>query len=203
MSIAIYLTLARIAFSPLFLVVYLYYETWGVNLSILPYILLFLLSICELSDLFDGMVARATNQVTDLGKLLDPMADSIFRLSVFLTFTQGIIQLPLSLVLIFLYRDLAISTLRTVCALRGVALAARLSGKVKAVLQAITVFFIIVLMIPYSLGIITLDVLREISLYSVIATAIYTVYSGLEYIYANRTYIKKAILLTSTPTPRG
>jgi len=197
MSVALYLTLARIAFSPLFLVVYLYHESWGVSLYILPYILLFLMSICELSDLFDGMVARATNQVTDLGKLLDPMADSIFRLSVFLTFTQGLIQLPLPLVLIFFYRDSAISTLRTVCALRGVALAARLSGKIKAVLQAIVAFFIIILMIPYSLGIITLDLLRDISLYSIVTVAVYTVYSGLEYIYANRTYIKKALLLPS------
>lgn len=199
MSTPIYLTLARVAFSPIFLVVYLYHERCGINLYLLPYMLLFLLSICELSDLFDGMVARATNQVTDLGKLLDPMADSIFRLSVFLTFTQGIIQLPLSLVLIFLYRDSVISTLRTVCALRGVTLAARLSGKIKAVLQAATAFFIIILMIPYSLGMITLDTLQEISLYSVMATAVYTVFSGLEYIYANRSYIKKALLLSTTP----
>lgn len=199
MSTAIYLTLARVAFSPLFLVVYLYHESWGVSVYLLPYILLFLLSICELSDLFDGMVARATNQVTDLGKLLDPMADSIFRLSVFLTFTQGLIQLPLSLVLIFLYRDSAISTLRTVCALRGVTLAARLSGKIKAVLQAATAFFIIMMIIPYSLGMITLDVLREVSFYSVMATAMYTVFSGLEYIYANRSYIKKALLLSTSP----
>ena len=196
MSIAIYLTLARIAFSPLFLLIYLYYESFGISLYLLPYLLLFLLGICELSDLFDGIVARRTNQVTDLGKILDPMADSIFRLSVFLTFTQSIIQLPLPLVLIFLYRDSVISTLRTVCALRGVALAARLSGKVKAVFQAITAFFIIIMMIPYSLGLITLDLLRDVSLYSVVATAAYTIYSGLEYIYANRSYIKKALLLT-------
>lgn len=196
MSVAIYLTLARIAFAPLFLLVYLYHESWGLSLFFLPFVLLLLMGLCELSDLFDGIVARRTNQVTDLGKLLDPMADSIFRLSVFLTFTQGIIQLPLPLVLVFLYRDSAISTLRTVCALRGVALAARLSGKIKAVLQALTAFFIIILMIPYSLGMISLDVLRDISFYSVVATAAYTVYSGLEYIYANRTYIKKAILLT-------
>lgn len=196
MSIALCLTLARIAFSPLFLILYLYYEDFGISLFLLPYLLLMLLGISELSDLFDGFVARRTNQVTDLGKILDPMADSIFRLSVFLTFTQGLILLPLPLVLVFLYRDSAISTLRTVCALRGVALAARLSGKIKAVIQAMTAFFIIILMIPYSLGLVTLDFLREISLYSVIATATYTVYSGLEYIYANRAYIKRALLRT-------
>jgi CDP-diacylglycerol---glycerol-3-phosphate 3-phosphatidyltransferase len=197
LSVALYLTLARIVFGPLFFLVYLYYEDFGISLYLLPYLLILLLGFSELSDLFDGFVARRTNQVTDLGKILDPMADSIFRLSVFLTFTQGLIQLPLPLVLVFLYRDSAISTLRTVCALRGVALAARLSGKIKAVIQALTACFIIVLMVPYSLGLITLDSLRDISLYSVIGTAFYTVFSGLEYIYANRTYIKKALLLTA------
>jgi CDP-diacylglycerol---glycerol-3-phosphate 3-phosphatidyltransferase len=193
LSIALYLTLVRIILSPLFLVVYLYHEQFGINLVLLPYILILLLGLSELSDLFDGFFARKKNQVTDLGKLLDPMADSIFRLSVFFTFTQGLIQLPILLVLFFLYRDSIISTLRTVCALRGVALAARLSGKIKAVIQGITALFILILMIPYSLGYIDLALLRQISLFSVIVTCLYTIYSGLEYIYANRNYIKRAL----------
>lgn len=179
--------------SPIFLVVYLYHESFGISLFVLPYVLIVLLGLSELSDLFDGFLARRKNQVTDLGKILDPMADSIFRLSVFLTFTQGLIKLPLLLVFVFLYRDTIISTLRTVCALRGVALAARLSGKIKAVIQAITAFFILILMIPYSLGYIDLAYLRIISLYSVVVAAAYTIYSGVEYIYANRNYLRKAL----------
>ena len=179
--------------SPIFLVVYLYHESFGISLLVLPYVLILLLGLSELSDLFDGFLARKKNQVTDLGKILDPMADSIFRLSVFLTFTQGLIQLPLLLVFVFLYRDTVISTLRTVCALRGVALAARLTGKIKAVIQAVIALFILILMIPYSLGYMDLSTLRSISFYSVIVCATYTIYSGIEYIYANRNYIKKAL----------
>lgn len=179
--------------SPVFLVIYLYHESFGISKLFLPYALIILWGLSELSDLFDGFVARKKNQVTDLGKILDPMADSIFRLSVFLTFTQGLIQLPLLLVFVFLYRDTVISTLRTVCALRGVALAARLTGKIKAVIQAVTALFILILMIPYSLGYLRLEALQEISLYSVAVAAFYTVYSGVEYIYANRNYIKKAL----------
>lgn len=193
MGIPLYLTLVRIILSPLFLIVYLYHEGMGINIVLLPYILILLLVISELSDLFDGLIARKKNQVTDLGKLLDPMADSIFRLSVFLAFTQGVIQLPLLLVCVFFYRDSIISTLRTICALRGVALAARLSGKIKAAMQAMTAFFILILMIPYSWGCLSAECLRVISLYSVIAAAVYTVYSGLEYVYANRNYIKRAL----------
>jgi CDP-diacylglycerol--glycerol-3-phosphate 3-phosphatidyltransferase len=163
----------------------------GLPLTMLPYILLFLLTLSELSDFFDGFFARKWDQVTELGKILDPMADSIARISVFLTFTQGFIKLPLLLVFVFLYRDSIISTLRTVCALRGVALAARISGKVKAVIQAIAAFLIVGLMIPYSVGLLSEKVLQICSLYIVGAAAVYTLFSGVEYIYANRIYIKK------------
>lgn len=193
MGIALYFTLTRLLVGPIFLILYLYYEQFGIKLTVLPYLLLGLLAISELSDLFDGFFARKKNQVTELGKLLDPMADSIFRLSVFLSFTQGIVKLPLLLVLLFLYRDSIISTLRTLCALRGVALGARLSGKIKAVLQAATTLFILVLMIPYTLGVLDLKLFRLISFFSVLLTCGYTLYSGVEYIYANRLYIKKAI----------
>lgn len=198
LSIPLSLTLTRVALSPLFLAVYLYHQEMGISLFFLPYFLIFLVIMCELSDLFDGILARKKNQVTDLGKILDPMADSIFRLSVFLTFTQGLINLPLWVVLIFLYRDSIISTLRTICALRGVALAARFSGKVKAVIQASAAILILVMMIPYSLGYVNLSFLREFSFYTMLVTAVYAVFSGAEYIYANRSFIQKAIGLTYT-----
>jgi CDP-diacylglycerol--glycerol-3-phosphate 3-phosphatidyltransferase len=198
LSMPLILTLLRILLGPIFLFVYLYFQNLGISLMWLPYILLFLAGMSELSDVFDGALARRHNKVTDLGKLLDPMADSIFRLSVLLAFTQGIIQLPLLLVCIFFYRDIAISTLRTLCALRGIALAARLSGKIKAVVQAAVVFFILILMIPYTFGYLDAALLRAISFYSVLTAALYTLYSGAEYVVANRTYIKKAIGLSTS-----
>ncbi len=193
MSAPLILTLSRILLGPIFLVVYLYHDAFGISMQWLPYILIMLAGYSELSDLFDGELARRHNKVTDLGKLLDPMADSVFRFSVILAFTQGVIQLPLILVSIFFYRDTIISTLRTLCALRGYALAARLSGKVKAVIQAAVGFFIMIMMIPYSLGTLSGEALREISFYSVLVAAAYTLFSGIEYILANRPYIKKAL----------
>ncbi|GAB4186554.1 MAG: CDP-diacylglycerol--glycerol-3-phosphate 3-phosphatidyltransferase [Simkaniaceae bacterium] len=192
MQIALYLTLGRLLLGPIFLIFYLHYQSLGISILVLPYALLFLLTLSELSDFFDGFFARRWDQVTELGKILDPMADSIARISVFLTFTQGMIKLPLLLVFVFLYRDSIISTLRTVCALRGVALAARISGKIKAVVQAIAAFVIVILMIPYTLGMLSQSFLQICSLYIVSAAAAYTLYSGIEYIYANRLYIKKA-----------
>lgn len=165
---ALFLTLARIFISPIFLFIYLKYEMLGIRLVTLPFILLGLLVLSELSDFFDGFVARKWNQVTDLGKILDPMADSIARISVFLAFTQGFVQLPLMLVLVFLYRDVFISMLRTLCALRGVTLAARKTGKIKAVIQAIAAFAILLLMIPYTTEDLSLRLLQSASFYIVL-----------------------------------
>ncbi|HEY2811462.1 MAG TPA: CDP-alcohol phosphatidyltransferase family protein [Rhabdochlamydiaceae bacterium] len=193
MSIALVLTLSRILLGPIFIIVYLYYQQLGISLGCLPYILLGLAGISELSDLFDGAIARKMNKVTELGKLLDPMADSIFRLSVLLAFTKGFVQLPLLLVSIFFYRDTIISTLRTVCALRGIALAARMSGKIKAVIQAAVCFFILLFMIPYSIGYIDITQLQAAGFYSVLVGAVYTLFSGIEYVIANRSYILRAL----------
>jgi len=194
-SLANYLSFIRIFISPIFLFVYLEYETFNLNLMTLPYVLLFLFGVSELSDACDGYIARKYNEVTDLGKILDPMADSIYRISVFLTFTLPPIQLPMILIFILLYRDSVVSTLRTICALKGFALAARPSGKLKAAIQAFSAFVIIVLLIPYSLGHLPEDTLHITSTIIVTVASIYTVFSGIDYIYANRQYVAKLITI--------
>jgi CDP-diacylglycerol--glycerol-3-phosphate 3-phosphatidyltransferase len=193
MNLAHFFTFLRIFISPLFPILYLGYEWLGIPLWVVPYLMLALLTVSEFSDVFDGFLARRKNQVTDLGKVLDPMADSITHISLFLTFTQGVVRLPLLIVLVFLYRDFFISTLRTLCALRGVALAARLSGKMKAVAQASVAFLIVLLMIPYTMGHLSLFHLQQISLGAVSIVAAYTFVSAWDYFYANRHYIKKAL----------
>lgn len=195
MSIANYFTFIRIFISPIFLLVYIAHADMGISNVVLPYVLLFLLGVSELSDAFDGFLARKYNQVTDLGKILDPMADSISRISVFLTFTLDPVHLPMLLIFVFIYRDSVISTLRTICALKGFALAARPSGKIKAVIQAISAFLILILMIPHSLGALSTDHLRQISTLIVTCAAAYTVYSGIDYLHANRLYVKKILTL--------
>lgn len=193
MSLANYLTFIRIFISPIFLLVYVAHESFGISTTLLPYVLLFLLGVSELSDAFDGFVARRYNQVTDLGKILDPMADSIARISVFLTFTLDPVHLPMLLIFVFIYRDSVISTLRTICALKGFALAARPSGKVKAVIQAVAAFLILLLMIPHSLGMLSTDHLRQLSTLFVTFAAAYAIYSGIDYLHANRIYVKKIL----------
>ena len=193
MTIANIITFSRLLISPIFLMVYLKYESLGLSLKSMPIVLLLLSALLEFSDFADGYLARKYSQVTDLGKLLDPMADSIARITIFLTFTAGIVQLPMILVFIFLYRDSVVSTLRTICALRGYTLAARRSGKIKAVLQASATACIILLLIPYAWGKIELDTLRLWSTVAVSIACIYAVFSLVDYFLANRYYIKKML----------
>ncbi len=195
MSVANYLTFIRIFISPIFLALYVKYRYLGITPHAIPYILLFLLAVSELSDFADGYFARKLNQVTDLGKIFDPMADSLARISVFLAFTTAPVRVPILLVFIFIYRDAVISTLRTICALRGIALAARPSGKIKAVLQSIIAFLITGMLIPHSMHLISTLTLRTVSEWSVGIVGVYALFSGFDYIWANRRHIK--VLLTT------
>lgn len=162
---------------------YLYGTALGKGLF---YLLLAILALCEISDILDGFLARRHNKVTELGKVLDPMADSIFRLTVFFSFTQGVVGLPLLLVLVFFLRDAIVNTVRTLCALQGVALAARPSGKIKAIVQAVTTFFILILLLAEA------SAFKALSFYVTLAAAVYTFGSGVDYIVANWRLIRKA-----------
>lgn len=201
MTIANTLTFFRIFVSPIFFLVYIEHDHFGISSTLLPYILLALLSVSELSDALDGFLARRYNQVSDFGKLMDPMADSIYRISIFLTFTQPPVSMPLPLIFIFIYRDSVISYLRTICALKGFTLAARTSGKIKAILQAIAAFAIIILMIPESMGVITAQTLSYASTWIVSVVAIYTIFAAIEYLYANKSYIMR--MLTDPPSEKA
>lgn len=163
----------------------------GISGTYVPFLLLLIMGICEISDFLDGFIARRRRKVSDLGRVLDPMADSIFRLTVFFSFTQGVIQLPLLLVLVFFFRDAIVNALRTLCGLSGIVLSARVSGKIKAVVQASAAFFILILMVPYSYGCLDLESLQKMSLAVASVAAAYTVLSGIEYFNANWSVIKK------------
>lgn len=94
-----------------------------------------LFGIMEISDFVDGLVARRTGSVTDIGKIFDPFADSVARLTYFLSFMVAGIMPPW-LFLLVLYRDLGVSFVRLLAMKKGVAMGAQLSGKIKAFVYA-------------------------------------------------------------------
>ena len=92
-----------------------------------------------------------------------------------------------------LYRELIISTLRTLCGLKGFALAARKSGKIKALMQGFFGIFIVVSIILHQNGILSLFFIKKFSFYLVFIVSVYSIATAIDYIYANKKYLKKLI----------
>jgi CDP-diacylglycerol---glycerol-3-phosphate 3-phosphatidyltransferase len=90
--------------------------------------------LAEASDLLDGYVARLTGQVSAPGKILDPMADALYRGLVFLAFAfNG--WIPVWMMAPIFVRDLIVANLREYAERQGKTQGARLSGKIKAIVQ--------------------------------------------------------------------
>ena len=132
MSLANFLTSLRIFLSPFFLVVFFLPEWSDGSFKLASVIIFWLLFIVmELSDLFDGMAARASGTVSDLGKVFDPFADVVSRMTYFLCLV-GIGLMPIWVFAIIMYRELGIIFIRLLAVRKGFVMGARMGGKLKA-----------------------------------------------------------------------
>lgn len=167
------LSLSRIVLSPLVIFLYFYnsYTT-----AIIAFIMLILL---EITDALDGAMARKLNIVSDMGKVLDPYADTILHLVLFTIFLyEG--SMPIWMFLVALYRDMLSIFIRILSGLSGLAVAAKFSGKLKTFSRAfavILVFFIKILKytsieLPYD----------SIIYYTFLVVTIITIYSFFDYL---------------------
>jgi CDP-diacylglycerol--glycerol-3-phosphate 3-phosphatidyltransferase len=129
-------TSLRLILAPFFFVVYRLPEwlpAWsGVLVPVTVPVLWALFIISEISDLLDGKIARSRQEVSDFGKLYDPFADTLVRITYFLCFVlDGI--LPAVLFAVVLYREFSILFLRLQMMKKGITMGARRGGKIKAV----------------------------------------------------------------------
>ena len=98
----------------------------------------------ELSDFFDGQIARRTGQISDFGKLYDPMCDSIFHTVVWMSF-QAVGWVSVYFVILFFVRDIVVNYIRIYFATQKIVLAARMTGKIKAAMQGVAQISIVAL----------------------------------------------------------
>ena len=88
--------------------------------------------------LLDGWVARTFNQQSEFGAQFDPLADSLYRIGAFTALAAaGLI--PVWAILVFAWRDVLVSYARLMMQSKGVAVGARLSGKLKAIVQGVAI----------------------------------------------------------------
>ncbi|MCI0341009.1 MAG: CDP-diacylglycerol--glycerol-3-phosphate 3-phosphatidyltransferase [Planctomycetales bacterium] len=147
MNTPLLLTASRIVLAPVFLVVF-FLPTWTGHAEDASWLVparalaLALALSFEVTDVLDGRLARRWRQVTELGKYLDPLADSISRFTVFLCFLAAG-YVPVWMVALIFYRDTIIAGLRIAGASQNVIIAARTWGKAKAVLQGIVILVVL------------------------------------------------------------
>lgn len=128
MNLPVSLTLLRIFFVPLLVVLLL---TKGENLDLWA-VAVFLLAAA--TDLMDGYLARRRRQITTLGILLDPIADKLLTSAAFISLVE-LRLVPAWMVVIIVGREFAVSGLRAIASAQGYVLKASDLGKTKMVLQ--------------------------------------------------------------------
>ena len=102
-----------------------------------------LFGAASLTDFFDGKIAREKNLITDFGKFADPLADKILVISAMVCFVALDICDPV-LVILVLFREFAVTSIRLVAASKGSVIAANIWGKVKTVTQIVAIIAVFV-----------------------------------------------------------
>lgn len=181
MTTANRLTLFRILLVPLFIFFIL-------SSNFLPHSFLWALVIfiiASVTDMLDGIIARKYNQITDLGKLLDPLADKMLIISALICLVH-LNLINVVAVIIVIMREFLITAFRAFAQEKQVIIAAGMLGKIKTVSQIMCVIFILI-----SQELIFANLIKNIQIYSVInfilvwLMVLFTVVSAINYIYAN------------------
>jgi len=150
------------------------------------------------TDWWDGYLARRWGQVTPLGALLDPIADKVLVLGLFLAFVQ-LRLIPAWVVLIIALREFLITGVRLFAASRGTVLSAANEGKHKTVSQMGAILAILIVLVvqeaaePQALSAALRQGLEGAVLVSLWVTVILTVVSGASFFWRHRAVLKGAV----------
>jgi CDP-diacylglycerol--glycerol-3-phosphate 3-phosphatidyltransferase len=136
MNLPISLTLLRIVFMPIVVVLLLTkggnFDLWAVGVFLLA----------AVTDLLDGYLARKHGQITTLGILLDPIADKLLTAAAFISLTE-LHLVPAWMVVIIVGREIAVSGLRSIALAEGFLVEPSELGKTKMVLEVVAITVII------------------------------------------------------------
>jgi CDP-diacylglycerol--glycerol-3-phosphate 3-phosphatidyltransferase len=99
--------------------------------------------VAAAGDALDGYLARSRNEVSVLGKFLDPLADKLMVTAV-LVFMVALGRVPAWVVVLLIARDLAITGLRSIASAQGLIIAASEGGKIKTALQLVAITLLLI-----------------------------------------------------------
>lgn len=181
-------TLARIVLIPVVVVVLLArLPNWG------PWWAAVLFTLLAATDAVDGYLARSRNEITNFGKLLDPLADKLLVTAALVSLVE-LGSLPAWAAIVIIAREFIVTGLRMVAVAEGQVIAAGSFGKLKTVLQIIAVvMFIVKDSAPLSwLGASIVTAFNVLSWIVMGAALVATVYSMIDYFYHARDVIELA-----------
>ena len=163
------LTVARVCMVPLFMVALM------LNTEVSRVVATVIFALASFTDMLDGKIARKYNLITNFGKLMDPLADKSLTAAAMVCLVE-LGDLAAWIVVIILFREYAITGLRSVAASENIVVAANIWGKVKTVCQMIALMLLmlkpqIVALCGVNLGLILMYV-----------ALLLTVYSGVDYV---------------------
>lgn len=141
------------------------------------------------TDFLDGYLARKNNLVTDFGKFMDPLADKCLTTAAFIYMVVDGLCSPVVLAVI-LFREFAVAGVRMIAAESGTVIAANIWGKVKTVVQMLTVIYYY--LVPFFMGstdIMAFGLITQVLCWGVAAL---TVLSGGIYLWQNRACFMQA-----------
>lgn len=140
MNLANRLTLSRIIMAFFFMAALLYRG--------LPYghvVATGIFLLAWITDILDGAIARRLGQVTNFGKLIDPLSDKILMSAAFIAFVQiPEIGIPAWMVVVIISREFIITGMRLLAASRGKVISAGKWGKHKTTSQMLTVVIFLI-----------------------------------------------------------
>ena len=169
------ITMARIALAPLFIWVLFLFQNPAAHER---WIVVFLFVLASATDGVDGALARKRNQVTNLGKLLDPIADKVLIGGALIALSV-LGQIDWWITLVILVREVGITVYRLVV-IKDRVIAASGGGKLKTIMQSIAVGFYLSPLAGYwaPLGVLQVGILYF--------ALILTLVSGIQYLAAAR-----------------
>ncbi|MBO4682252.1 MAG: CDP-diacylglycerol--glycerol-3-phosphate 3-phosphatidyltransferase [Bacilli bacterium] len=171
----------------------------GINLIFLIIFVFFV--IASYTDHLDGKLARKNNQVTNLGKFLDPVADKLLVSSMLIflatpyAFGYAVEQrvfIPVWCVIIMVARDTVVDAMRFIAAQKGTVIAANIFGKLKTVLQMVAISFVLLNDFPFHYLYPENDnPYLNVTAFLVYAATLVSFISGVIYVYQNRKVLKE------------
>jgi CDP-diacylglycerol---glycerol-3-phosphate 3-phosphatidyltransferase len=179
------LTVSRLWLTAIFVICFVVEVPGRFSLALLVFL------AATLTDYLDGVIARRRGLITDFGKLMDPLADKILTASAFISLC-AIGKFPSWAVIVIISREFLITGLRSLAASKGTVVPADRLGKHKTAWQMITIIYFLALL---SIGEwCPLAWTRFAWIFGqsglVAVTVILTVYSGLAYLWKNRSLIE-------------